>query len=132
MREFDEVRSLLDLARKSGFNEVEASIGEFEFKAKLDRLAPPRSDAPVLEVDAPPSPRTADVTAPCVGYFRSFSEGISVGSSVSAGQVIAKIEALGLGNDVESNIEGEIVEVLALKDQPMQFGQPILRVKVAS
>lgn len=122
----------MDLARKSGFNEVEASIGEFEFKAKLDRMAPPRSDAPVLEIESPPASRTADVLAPCVGYFRAFSEGVSVGSSVSTGQVIAQIEALGLGNDVESNVDGEVVEVLAAKDQPVQFGQPLIRVKVAS
>lgn len=131
MREFDEMRTILDLARKSGFNEVEASIGEFEFKAKLDRIAPSGTEIPVLEADAPPAPRTADVTAPCVGYFRTLSDGVRVGATVSAGQIIGQIEALGLGNDVECTVEGEVVEVMASKDQPLQYGQPIIRVKVA-
>lgn len=132
MREFDEVRSILDLARRSGFNEVEACIGEFEFKAKLDSTAPPRPEARVLDVDSPSALRTADITATCVGYLRSLGDGVTIGASISSGQVVGKIEALGLSNDVESTIDGEVVEVLASKDQPLQFGQPIIRVKVAS
>lgn len=134
MREFDEIRHVLELARQNGFTEVEAALGDVGFSARLDRM-PARLGPPAGELDAAidpasPSERLAEIGAPCVGYFRPPDEQVAVGSSVELGQIVATITALGLDNDVESSVCGEVVEVLAREDQPVQYGEPLYRVKV--
>lgn len=73
------------------------------------------------------------VTSPIVGTFydspspdsESF---VSVGSKVKKGQVLCIIEAMKLMNEIESEVDGEIIEVLAQKEQMVEYGQPLFRI----
>ena len=47
------------------------------------------------------------------------------------GEIVASIAALGLNNDVESPVSGEIIEVLVKPDQAVEFGQALALVKAA-
>jgi acetyl-CoA carboxylase biotin carboxyl carrier protein len=73
----------------------------------------------------------AEVPAPCVGYFKPLAKPIKEGQTVKVGDVLGQIIALGLPNDVESTVGGEIMEILVKDGDPVQFGQTIARVKVS-
>jgi acetyl-CoA carboxylase biotin carboxyl carrier protein len=76
------------------------------------------------------------ITSPFVGTFYrspapdqpSFAE---VGSIVKKGQVLCIVEAMKLMNEIESEVSGKVVEVLAQNAQPVEFGQPLFRIEPA-
>lgn len=73
------------------------------------------------------------VTSPIVGtYYDSPSPElpafVSVGAKVKKGQVLCIIEAMKLMNEIESEVDGEIVEVLVQKEQMVEYGQPLFRI----
>lgn len=135
MAQMADIRHALELARKNGFTEVELEVDDVEFSAKLDHLVP---SAPVVEGQSggespvESSDKFADIGASCVGYFQPAKKPVSVGDKVEKGQVVASIKALGLVNDVESKIAGEIVDALVAPDDAVQFAQPLFRVRLNS
>lgn len=74
------------------------------------------------------------VVSPLVGtFYAAPSEGaepfVTVGDSVKKGQTLAIVEAMKLMNDIESDYDGTIAEVLVENGQPVEYGQPLFRVK---
>jgi acetyl-CoA carboxylase biotin carboxyl carrier protein len=74
------------------------------------------------------------VTSPIVGTFYG-SPGpdaaafVEVGSKVKKGQVLCIIEAMKLMNEIESEVDGEVVEILASNEQMVEYGQPLFIIK---
>ncbi|MFL0248631.1 acetyl-CoA carboxylase biotin carboxyl carrier protein [Candidatus Clostridium stratigraminis] len=73
------------------------------------------------------------VTSPIVGTFYTSpspdSESfVTVGSKIKKGQVLCIIEAMKLMNEIESEVDGEIIEVLAEKEQMVEYGEPLFRI----
>ena len=133
----DVVRLALETARDHGFEEIEIESDGVKFKARLERRAP----APTVVISQPAtfaeeSPKeTSDelpITAPCVGFFQETKPPLEIGRAVSIGEIVASIQALGIANEVESLLSGEITEVLVRTGDPVEFGQPIARVKVTA
>lgn len=124
------IRHALTVARAAGCTELEMSIGEMEFSARLSRQQNKRKTSQSAVVAAVPTEDTIAIKSPCVGFFRGSADQLTVGSFVKKGDVVAAVVALGLANDIESAVEGEVVEVLVQSDQAVEYGQPIARVKV--
>ena len=93
-------------------------------------------------VDEPETPQVAppgrsdltEVTSPMVGtFYRAAAPGedpfVEVGSSVKVGQTICILEAMKLMNEIESEFNAEIVEILVENGTPVEFGQVLMRVK---
>ena len=75
-----------------------------------------------------------DITSPMVGtFYRASAPGedpfVEIGSSISVGQTICILEAMKLMNEIESEFNGEVVEVLVDNGTPVEFGQVLMRVK---
>ena len=124
------VRHALSVARKHGFAEVELGVGEESFSAKLDP-APPKSKtkkSAAIEAASTES-ELQNVVATLVGYYREAKQPLQVGATINKGDVVAVISALGIANDVESKVSGEVVEVLVEPNQPVEYGQVLARVK---
>lgn len=144
------IRSLLKLL-------AEHDVSEFAFKDADQsirlRLGPP--PAPVMpampaQVAAPAAPAAAlevaadggsdaddglvVVESPMVGtFYRAASPDsppfAEVGAVVSAGQALCIVEAMKLMNEIESEVSGTVVEVLAENAQAVQFGQPLFKIR---
>ena len=76
----------------------------------------------------------SDITSPMVGtFYRASAPGedpfVEVGSSISVGQTICILEAMKLMNEIESEFNGVVVEVLVDNGTPVEFGQVLMRVK---
>ena len=73
------------------------------------------------------------IKSPMVGTFYSKSSPTSnpyveIGSEVKKGTVLCIVEAMKLMNEIESEFNGEIVEILVEDGTPVEYGQPLFRI----
>lgn len=74
------------------------------------------------------------ISSPLVGtYYEAPAEGadpfVKVGDIVKKGQTLAIIEAMKLMNEIESECDGVIKEIMVSNGQPVEFGQPLFRIE---
>ena len=103
--------------------------------------AAPASVVPAEPASAPPASTATrsdllEVTAPMVGtFYRAPAPGepsfVEVGSRINVGQTVCILEAMKLMNELESEVGGEVVEILVDNGTPVEFGQVLMRVKPA-
>jgi len=90
---------------------------------------------PVASQVAPPGRSDlTEITSPMVGtFYRAAAPGeepfVEVGNNVKVGQTICILEAMKLMNEIESEFNAEIVEILVENGTPVEFGQVLMRVK---
>lgn len=89
---------------------------------------------PTPSVAPPGRSDLLDITSPMVGtFYRASAPGedpfVEIGSSISIGQTICILEAMKLMNEIESEFNGVVVEVLVDNGTPVEFGQVLMRVK---
>ncbi|GLF89670.1 biotin carboxyl carrier protein of acetyl-CoA carboxylase [Bacillus safensis] len=94
--------------------------------------APAQTEAPAQEAAA--SENLHKITSPMVGTFYASSSPeagpyVTTGSKVKENSVVCIVEAMKLFNEIEAEVKGEIVEVLAENGQLVEFGQPLFLVK---
>jgi len=93
-------------------------------------------------VNEPEAPQVAppgrsdltEITSPMVGtFYRAAAPGedpfVEVGKNVKVGQTICILEAMKLMNEIESEFNAEVVEILVENGTPVEFGQVLMRVK---
>ena len=88
---------------------------------------------PAAETAAPSGSHLVEVTSPMVGTFYlapapDAPSYVEKGKRVSKGDTLCIIEAMKLMNELECEVEGTIVEILAENAQPVEFGQVLFRV----
>ncbi len=100
--------------------------------------APAPTAAPVA---APPPASTSDdhsdlvvIKSPMIGtFYRASGPGkpifVNVGDEIKVGQVLCIVEAMKLFNEIESEISGKIVKVLADDTTPVEYDQPLFLVQ---
>src|SRR3954469_23764133 len=76
----------------------------------------------------------AVVKSPIVGtFYRSSEPGaaafVEVGASVKKGQVLCIIRAMKLMNEIDSEYEGEIVNIYVENGQPVQYGERLFAIR---
>ncbi len=148
------LKTLIDLVSESGVAELEITEGDDRVKivnrvgaAPVAAAAPAVIATPVVASAAPAAapapavaaePATAPVAAedtrtinsPMVGtFYRAPSPGAKpfadVGQKVKAGDTVCIIEAMKLLNEIETEYDGVIKEILVENGQPVEFGQPL-------
>jgi len=137
-----EVGSLFSRIRivKSGKTSGTEGPQEGLFKRFSDKEIP----APVKEAERPAEPAgeaqgkkvedLEEILSPMVGtFYRSPAPEkdpfVSVGNRVNKGDIICLIEAMKLMNEIESEVDGVIREILVDDAQPVEYGQPIFLVE---
>ena len=95
----------------------------------------PVVNEPEIPQVAPPGRSDlTEITSPMVGtFYRAAAPGeepfVEVGNNVKVGQTICILEAMKLMNEIESEFNAEIVEILVENGTPVEFGQVLMRVK---
>ena len=95
----------------------------------------PIVNEPEIPPVAPPGRSDlTDITSPMVGtFYRAAAPGedpfVELGSNIKVGQTICILEAMKLMNEIESEFDAEIVEILVENGTPVEFGQVLMRVK---
>ena len=150
--ESQELRDLLEFLAKSQFAEFELEREGFRLRVRKDGIAPhpaaafvapalvpasaPAQPGPTA-AEAPPAAREENlvpVISPIVGtFYRSPSPElppfVEVGSRVRKGQTLCIVEAMKLMNEIESEAEGEVVEIHVANGQPVEYGEVIFTIR---
>jgi acetyl-CoA carboxylase biotin carboxyl carrier protein len=76
----------------------------------------------------------AVVKSPIVGTFYGAPEPgapsfVEVGATVKKGQVLCIIEAMKLMNEIDSEYDGEVVNIYVENGQPVQYGERLFAIK---
>ncbi|MGJ5676338.1 MAG: acetyl-CoA carboxylase biotin carboxyl carrier protein [Nostochopsis sp.] len=74
-----------------------------------------------------------EVTSPMVGtFYRAPAPGealfVEVGDRIRSGQTVCIIEAMKLMNEIEAEVSGQVVEILVQNGEPVEYGQPLMRI----
>jgi acetyl-CoA carboxylase biotin carboxyl carrier protein len=85
---------------------------------------------------ASPSAGAHILTSPIVGtFYRASSPDADpfaeVGARVRKGQVVCIIEAMKLMNEIESDVDGVVVEIYPQNAQAVEFGEPLFAIRTA-
>jgi acetyl-CoA carboxylase biotin carboxyl carrier protein len=77
--------------------------------------------------------RWLEVKSPMVGTYYSAPEPgakpyLSVGERISKGQILCIIEAMKIMNEIESEFDGVVKEILAQNSHPVEYGQVLFRI----
>ncbi|MCP2731242.1 acetyl-CoA carboxylase biotin carboxyl carrier protein [Limnofasciculus baicalensis] len=117
---------------------IDAVVSSVPVKLPPSGSNPPTKQtlAAVVEEPSPPPPPTPkweDVKSPMVGtFYRSPAPDeapfIEVGDRIRIGQSLCIIEAMKLMNEIEAEISGQVMEILVENGQPIEYGQPLMRI----
>ena len=88
----------------------------------------PVADAAETEIEL------AVVKSPIVGtFYRSSEPGaasfVEIGSTVKKGEVLCIIEAMKLMNEIDSEYDGEVVNIYVENGQPVQYGERLFAIR---
>jgi acetyl-CoA carboxylase biotin carboxyl carrier protein len=96
--------------------------------------APAPAEAGPAAAGLPPG--THVLTSPIVGtFYRAPAPDadpfVEVGSRVKKGQVLCIIEAMKLMNEIESDVDGTVLEIYPQNAQAVEFGEPLFAIRLA-
>ena len=144
-----EIRELIDLISRSNFTTFELERNGFRLKlvkgesGELSPMPEPPAARPAQSevVPAPPEPAEQsglyEFHSPIVGTFFSAPGPdappfVEEGSRVDKGQVLCIVEAMKVMNEIESENDAEVVEILVSNGQPVEYGEPLFRLRALS
>ena len=148
MLSFKEIKDLIDLVSERGLSGLE--IEQAGFRIRIEGVRPAATNGTAAALPASPQqPLTATalppaeqenlhvITSPIVGTFyraaspeaESFAE---IGQRVAKGKILCIIESMKLMNEIESDVEGEIVEVFPRNGQPVEYGEKLFAIRLAA
>jgi len=150
--ELKDIKELIALFRKNDLSEFALEQEGFKISLKrgsdalpvfahqplaLPQAAPQALPAPAASAaPALPSAQEAshDIQSPMVGTFYGAASPdspsfVSVGQQVTPDTVICIIEAMKVMNEIKAETSGTIVEILAENGKPVQYGQPLFRLR---
>ena len=146
----DYIEKLAKIVAEQGLTEVFIEDGEQAISIRKEKelvtasvAAPVAVSAPVAapvaavaSQEAAPAPvkKGTPVTSPMVGtYYEASAPGaapfVSVGQTVSSGQVVCIIEAMKLMNEIEAEVSGKVTEICVKNGEPVEFGQVLMYVE---
>ena len=145
-----QLKSLLRTLEEGGVSEFEYEDEKYRMRLTVGQSAgqfvPVAHAAPAVQVAAAGAAPAADeaeeeqgvvyVTSPFVGtFYRAPSPEAEpfcdVGSSVKKGHTLCIVEAMKLMNEIESEQDGTVVEVLVENGESVEFGQRLFKLKTA-
>ena len=151
--DYEQLHRLLEALGESDIQEFRLEGDDFRLEIRRNlpaqtvmapvMPAPVAAAAPVAAsaepASAPPASTATrsdllEVTAPMVGtFYRAPAPGeppfVEVGTRINVGQAVCILEAMKLMNELESEVGGEVVEILVDNGTPVEFGQVLMRVK---
>ena len=142
----DDMVRLMKEMSKSGLKTVEYKDGDFSLKLEGQEVNISVGPQTAVQVQAPSALPVVDipdenegvdgqvVKSPLVGVFYSApKEGaepfVKVGDTVTKGQKLAIIEAMKMMNEIESDFDGVVSEILVSNGQSVEYGQELFVIR---
>jgi acetyl-CoA carboxylase biotin carboxyl carrier protein len=152
-----DIKAIIDLMKKNSITEFELERQDSKIRLKrgLNGGSPAVQQedsgsaipAPMQPAIAAPAPATAaaptsaatgevDIKSPMIGtFYRAPSPEagnyVEVGTAVTPETVVCIIEAMKVMNEIKAEVKGVITQVLVENGKPVEFGQPLFKVRPA-
>lgn len=144
-----DIKAIIDLMKKNSVSEFEMEKEGFKIRLKRNGGAPAvqyeeapqvayitqSASGPVAGV-APVAAASSgvEIKSPMIGtFYRSPSPEsgsyVEVGAEVGPDTVVCIIEAMKVMNEIKAEVKGVITEVLVDNAKPVEFGQPMFKVR---
>ena len=148
-----DIKAIIDLMKKNSVSEFEMEKEGFKIRLKRNGGAGPAvqyEDAPQIiyasqpvgtstggapQLAAPAAVSTGvEIKSPMIGtFYRSPSPEsgsyVEIGSEVGPETVVCIIEAMKVMNEIKAEVKGVITEILVDNAKPVEFGQPMFKVR---
>ena len=145
---YDEIKKLMEDMGESKIDFLEIEFPE-GIKIKMKKGSNPIQENsvahPVMQqisvntsgetiLQEQPKEECSIITSPMVGtFYESPSPGekpfVKVGDKIKKGDIVGSIEAMKLMNEIESEYEGEIVEICVKNETMVEYGTPLFKIK---
>jgi acetyl-CoA carboxylase biotin carboxyl carrier protein len=152
-----DIKAIIDLMKKNSITEFELERQDSKIRLKrglnggssatqsedyAPAIPPPMQAAVAIPTPAavatPPPAATGevDIKSPMIGtFYRAPSPEagnyIEVGASVTPETVVCIIEAMKVMNEIKAEVKGVVTQVLVENAKPVEFGQPLFKVRPA-
>jgi len=150
--DYKEITKLIDLLEKRNLTDFELEVEGFKIKISRENKESEIKDVTPLPEAVHPDKKTEKkeeppkqthksennnlhfIISPMVGTFYrapdpSSPPFVEIGEEVKKNQTLCIIEAMKLMNEIESDIEGKIDEVLVKNGSPVEYGQKLFSIK---
>lgn len=152
-----DIKAIIDLMKKNSISEFELERQDFKIKLKrgafgteenlASAYAPQMASLPAMSpstipgapsvninVAAPAPSNEIEIKSPMIGtFYRAPSPEaanyIEIGSEVNSETVVCIIEAMKVMNEIKSEVRGVITQILVDNAKPVEFGQPLFKVR---
>ena len=152
-----DIKAIIDLMKKNSITEFELERQDSKIRLKRGSnggapivqydepivaagaipILPPVAVAPP-QTAAPPVPATGEVEvkSPMIGtFYRAPSPEaasyVEIGTEINPESVVCIIEAMKVMNKIKAEVKGVITQVLVENAKPVEFGQPLFKVRPA-
>ncbi|MDQ6632409.1 MAG: acetyl-CoA carboxylase biotin carboxyl carrier protein [Verrucomicrobiota bacterium] len=144
-----DIKAIIDLMKKNSLSEFE--LERQDFKIKLKRGSPVSyEETPTLTYALPmasgsvntalaasassAAAETLDIKSPMIGtFYRAPSPEsanyVEIGTEVNPETVVCLIEAMKVMNEIKAEAKGIVTEILLDNAKPVEFGQPLFKIK---
>jgi acetyl-CoA carboxylase biotin carboxyl carrier protein len=151
-----DIKAIVDLMKKNSITEFELERQDSKIRLKRG----PNGGAPIIQYDEPavgggspvllpvaapsapvgtlPTPATneIEVKSPMIGtFYRAPSPEaasyVEIGAEISPESIVCIIEAMKVMNEIKAEVKGVITQVLVENAKPVEFGQPLFKVRPA-
>ena len=151
-----DIKAIIDLMKKNSITEFELERQDSKIRLKRG----PSSGVPVIQYDEPgvgsgapvlmpvavptapvgtpqiPASGEVEVKSPMIGtFYRAPSPEaasyVEIGTEISPESVVCIIEAMKVMNEIKAEVKGVITQVLVENAKPVEFGQPLFKVRPA-
>jgi len=146
------IKQLIDIVEMSNINEIE--ITRFGTKIRISKNTLKEPNIEIIEKtekskESPPEKVKVEekkedikekednlhtITSPIVGtFYRAPAPDappyVETGDFIKKGDVLCIIEAMKIMNEIESDVSGEIVEVLVSNEEPVEYNQNLFKIR---
>jgi acetyl-CoA carboxylase biotin carboxyl carrier protein len=153
-----DIKAIIDLMKKNAVSEFELEKPDFKIRLKRGAngsasgqavsydepatiaYSPPAAAPPVAVLPAPASVASPsnelEIKSPMIGtFYRAPSPEsapyVEVGTEVSPETVVCIIEAMKVMNEIKAEAKGVITQVMIENAKPVEFGQPLFKLRPA-
>jgi acetyl-CoA carboxylase biotin carboxyl carrier protein len=158
--DLDQLRQILDLIKEHALSEFEIEQEGLRLRVRKGLAEPVVQAAPAVpaipaeasarattpppavvgvvpleEQSAETDVELAVMTSPIVGtFYRAAEPGaepfVEIGATVKKGQVLCIIEAMKLMNEIDSEYDGEVVNIYVENGHPVQYGERLFAIRI--
>ena len=141
--DYEQIKQLMKDMESSKLESVNIELADgtkisIKKEQEVINNAPQVATAPFKQEEIKPEEAKQEecktITSPMVGTFYSkaspsSSPFVKVGDKVKKGDVVCIVEAMKLMNEIESDMDGEIIEVCCKEEDIVEYGTVLFKIK---